>query len=150
MMPRHKRQDAAFALDLQMARVRHHFNGVNVPAREPIDGIEHLQRSHQIELVDGRHDDDDNPAAGQPSMWPDGFCCVRHGSFHYASGTKPAQAAPAEWRISTEFCRIRTVALRYAARSWKSFEPCAGMSALECARCGRRRRSRSAPLPLSP
>jgi hypothetical protein len=63
MTARDKGQDTAFALDCHTVRVRDDLNRVDGPARKPIDRIEHLEGPNQIELIDWRHGDDDDPAA---------------------------------------------------------------------------------------
>jgi hypothetical protein len=62
MTPRDEGQHTAFALDCHTVRVRDDLNRVDGPARKPIDRIEHLEGPDQIELIDRRHGDDDDPA----------------------------------------------------------------------------------------
>ncbi len=63
VMPGEEGEHAPFALDGQAVRVRDDLDRVDRPPGEAIDGVEHLEGPHQIELVDGRHDHDDDPAA---------------------------------------------------------------------------------------
>jgi hypothetical protein len=69
-----ERQHAAFALDRQAFGARDDFDRVDASAGKAIDGVEHLERADQIELIDRRHDEDDDPA--------------RHWRVHYAAEAK--------------------------------------------------------------
>ena len=65
MMLCHEGQDATLALDRFSVRVRDNLNGVNGPSREPVDRVEYLKRSNQIELIDWwNNNDDDAPTGG--------------------------------------------------------------------------------------
>jgi hypothetical protein len=55
-------QHTALALDRQLVGVRDDLNRVDGPAREPVDGAEHLKGPDQIELIDRRDQNDDDPA----------------------------------------------------------------------------------------
>ena len=81
VMPGHERQHAALALDRQTLRVGDDLDRVDRPARKAIDRVEHLERSDQIELVDRRHDHDDDPTG---RLWR--HC--GHASTHYAAARK--------------------------------------------------------------
>ena len=59
----HKGQDAAFALDGQAVCVGDDLNRVNVPASKSIHRVENLEGSNQIEFINWRHYDDEDPAA---------------------------------------------------------------------------------------
>jgi hypothetical protein len=59
----HEGQDATLALNDETIRIGDDLNRVNVPARKAIDRVEHLERANQIEFIDGRHGDDDDPSA---------------------------------------------------------------------------------------
>jgi hypothetical protein len=117
MMPGHEGQHAALALDSQTVRARDHFNRVDSPARQAIDGVEHLEGANQIELIDGRHDDDDDPSARGVAAHTGlrrGGC---HASAHYA---EPLMGFASGTRTNGGFRRIsvanRRVVLRYDAR----------------------------------
>src|SRR5262249_8373758 len=60
-------QHTTFTFDRQPVRVRSHLNRVNSPAREPIHRAENVEWSDQIEFIDRRYNDNDNPAARLPA-----------------------------------------------------------------------------------
>jgi len=61
-MPGEEGQDAALPLDRQTVRVCDDFDCVDGPARKAIDRVEYLEGANQIELIDRRHDDRNDPA----------------------------------------------------------------------------------------
>jgi hypothetical protein len=92
MVPGDERQHASLALHGEIVAVGRDFDRVDRPSGEAIDRIEHLQRPHEIELVDRWHDDDDDaaargraPHAGLPAR-------RRHTLPHYASRSPGSQA----------------------------------------------------------
>jgi hypothetical protein len=105
-MLRHERQDAALALDGQAVCVRDHLNRVNVPARQAIHGVKHLERTNQIQLINWRHHNDDDAAARGLGVHAR-FVVVGSNAFtHYAAGLKRfARLNQRGWRISTYQCR---------------------------------------------
>jgi hypothetical protein len=50
---------------LQALCARHDLHRIDRSAGEPIHGAEDLQRPHEVELVDGRHRNDDEPTTGR-------------------------------------------------------------------------------------
>ena len=63
VMARHEAQHAAFARHREIVAGGDDLNRINGSGREPIDRVEDLQRSDEIELVDRWHHNDDDPAA---------------------------------------------------------------------------------------
>jgi hypothetical protein len=71
-MSSHEGQHATLAVHRETVCVRDHLNRVNGPACKAIDGVEDLERSNEIELIDWRDDDDDD-AAGRRGAVRAGF-----------------------------------------------------------------------------
>jgi hypothetical protein len=65
MGSRDERQDSAFSGNRQAVGIRHHVNRVDRSRRQPVDGVEHLKRSNEIQFVHRGHEDDDDAAAGR-------------------------------------------------------------------------------------
>ena len=62
-MPGYEGQHTTLALDRQIVRARDDLQRVNGSADQAIDRVEHVEGTYQIELIDRRHRDDDDPAA---------------------------------------------------------------------------------------
>jgi hypothetical protein len=56
-------QDATLALHGEGVCTSNNFNCVNGSARKTIHRVEHLERPDQIQFINGRYDNDDDPAA---------------------------------------------------------------------------------------
>jgi hypothetical protein len=83
-MPGDEGQHTALALDRQTVAARDDLDRIDGPARKPIHRVEHLERSHQIELVDRRHDEDEDPAARRGPARTGSPGRGGHASSHYA------------------------------------------------------------------
>jgi hypothetical protein len=84
----HEGQDTTLALDGQAVCGRDDLNRVNVPARKAINQVEHLERSHQIELINWRHHHDDDQAARGVATHARFLICGSHAFSYYAAGLK--------------------------------------------------------------
>src|SRR5438552_7750396 len=100
MLSRDKGQHATLAGYVQAVRVRNDFNRVDSPASKAIDRVEHLERPDQIEFIDRRYDDDDDPTA----RWLAAQTLFRerggHGLTHYAAASAPSTS---ETRTMADF-----------------------------------------------
>jgi hypothetical protein len=88
VMPGDEGQHTALALDRQVIRVGDDLNRVGGPARKAIDRVEHLEGPNQIELIDRRHDHDDDPAARGGATPARFLGRGGHASTHYLAAAK--------------------------------------------------------------
>src|SRR5580704_8285124 len=98
-------QHATLTSDVQAIRIRNDLNRVDGPASKAIDRIEHLERPDQIEFIDWRHDDDDDPAARGMATQAMFLECGGHLLSTMPPGRRVRKWNAPRWRISAYLCR---------------------------------------------
>lgn len=141
VISRDERQHTALAVDGKVLRARHDFDRVNRPACEPIDGVENLKRTNQVQFVHRRHQDHDNaptwgsaPRQASVRRGSDAFRrrvasrVALHSSLLFSEFLRPLQVSSLcpragrlrkgtgqRWRIVNHFCRT---SIREPSLAW--------------------------------